>query len=69
MSRVAEKGDKAIVELFLKNGAQPDLDDWNRWTALSRAIDGGHVTVVQLLLAQGVKVNYQYAIVSKSNQT
>ena len=69
MSRAAEKGDKAVVELLLKNGAQPDLEDENGWTALSRAIEGGHAVVVQLLLAQGVKVNYQYEVVSKSNHT
>jgi ankyrin repeat protein len=69
LSRAAEKGDKAIVELLLKNRAQPDLEDEYRWTALSRAIEGGHVIVVQLLLAQGVKVNYQYEVVSKSDHT
>ena len=67
MSRAAEKGDKAVVELLLKNGAQPDLEDENRCTPLSRAIEGGNAAVVQLLLAQGVKVNYQYELVSKSN--
>jgi ankyrin repeat protein len=69
LSRAAEKGDKAVVELLLKNGAQPDLEDENRCTALSQAIEGGHAVVVQLLLAQGVKVNYQYEVVSKSNDT
>ena len=70
MSRAAENGDKAVVELLLKNGAQPDLEEVNtRRTALSRAIEGGHAVVVQLLLAQGVKVNYEYEVVSKSNHT
>ena len=70
MSRAAEIGDKAVVELLLKNGAQPDLEDEKRCTPLSRAIDGHrgeHVVVVQLLLAQRVKVNYRYKLVSKSN--
>ncbi|KAN0073087.1 hypothetical protein V8E54_009201 [Elaphomyces granulatus] len=53
--RAAEKGDKGVVELLLKNGAQPDLEDEGRCTALSRAIEGGHVVVVQLLLAQGAQ--------------
>jgi ankyrin repeat protein len=69
LSRAAEKGDKAVVELLLKSGAQPDLTDEDRWTALSRAIQGGHAVVVQLLLAQRVKVNYRYDVVSKSNDT
>jgi ankyrin repeat protein len=55
------------VELLLKNGAQPDFEDQNRWTPLSRAIEGGNTGVVELLLAQGVKVDYQYKIVSKFN--
>ena len=66
MSRAAEKGDEAVVELLLKNGAQPDLEDEKRCTALSRAIEEGHALVVQLLLAQGVKVNFCYKVVSKS---
>ena len=70
MSRAAENGDKAVVELLLKNGAQPDFEDERGCTPLSRAIDrrsGEHVVVVQLLLAQGVKVNYRCELVSKSN--
>ena len=69
MSRAAEYGDKAVVELLLKNGAQPDFEDEKGCTPLSRAINGHrgeHVVVVQLLLAQRVKVNYQYKLVSKS---
>ena len=67
MSQAAENGDKAIVELLLKKGAQPDLEDENGWKALSRAIEKGHAVVVQLLLVQGAKVNYIYKVVSKSN--
>ena len=81
MSRAAENGDKAVVELLLKNGAQPDFEDEKGRTPLSRAIEGDegplsraiegdegeHAVVVQLLLAEGVKVNYQYELVSKSN--
>ena len=67
MSRAAENGDKAVVELLLKNGAQPDLGNEKRGTPLSHAIEKGHVGVVELLLAQGAKVNYQYKTVSKFN--
>ena len=70
MSRAAEIGDKAVVELFLKNGAQPDFEDEMGCMPLSRAIDGHrgeHVVVVQLLLAQRVNVNYRCKLVSKSN--
>ena len=67
MSQAAEKGDKAVVELLLKNGAQPDFEDEKGWTPLSRAIEREHAAVVQLLLAAEVKVNYRYELVSKSN--
>ena len=69
MSRAAEKGDKAVVELLLKNGAQLDLEDENGCTALSRAIEGGNAAVVELLLAQGVKVDYRYELVSNFNRS
>jgi ankyrin repeat protein len=51
--------------LLLKNGAQPDFEDENSCTPLSRAIEGGNAAVVELLLAQGVKVDYRYTFVSK----
>jgi ankyrin repeat protein len=68
--RAAETGYKVVVELLLKNGAQPDLglEDRKRCTPLSRAIDEGHTAVVGLLLAQGAKVNYQYGYVSRFNE-
>ncbi|KAN0067282.1 Ankyrin repeat-containing domain protein [Elaphomyces granulatus] len=57
LSRAAENGDKAVVELLLKNGAQPDLEDEDGWTALLRAIERRHAVVVQLLLAQGTPLS------------
>jgi ankyrin repeat protein len=55
------------VELLLKNGAQPGLEDWNNCRPLSRAIETGNAAVVELLLAQGAKVDYQYKFVCKFN--
>ena len=49
MSRAAEVGNKAVVELLLKNGAQPDLKDAEGHTPLSRAFHAGKADVVQLL--------------------
>jgi ankyrin repeat protein len=69
LSQAAENGDKALVELLLRKGAQPDLEDENRCTALSRAIEKRDAVVVQLLLAQGAKINYRYELVSRSNHT
>ena len=68
MSQAAENGDKVVIELLLKNGAQPDLEDGGRCTPLSRAIDKGHTAIVELLLAQGVEVDYQYSHVSRFNE-
>jgi len=78
LSRAAERGDIAVVELLLKNGAQPDFEDEKGCTPLSRAIEGEateqdevevreegegeRAVVVQLLLAQGAKVNYRYEL-------
>ena len=68
-TRAAEKGHKRVVELLLKNRAQPDVEDEDSCTPLSRAIEGGSAVVIELLLAQGVKVDYRYKLVSKFNQS
>jgi ankyrin repeat protein len=57
------------VELLLQNGAYPDLEDENHQTSLARAIEGGSVAVVQLLLARDAKIDYRYTIVSKPNRS
>ena len=66
------------MNLLLKNGAQPDLEDENGCTPLSRAIEGTsfsgiiegeNAAIVELLLAQGVKVDYRYKAASKFNQS
>jgi ankyrin repeat protein len=45
-----------VVELLLKNGAQPDLEeDEGRCTPLPRVIETGNAVVIELLLAQGAK--------------
>ena len=46
------------MELLLENGAEPDFEDEGGQTPLSRAIEGGSVAVVQLLLDQEVKMDY-----------
>ncbi|KAN0076279.1 hypothetical protein V8E54_006421 [Elaphomyces granulatus] len=57
-----QKGNKGVVELLLKNGVQPDFEDESRHTPLSLAIEGGYAAVVELLLVQGVKVDYRYGL-------
>jgi ankyrin repeat protein len=49
LSRAAEKGNKAVVELLLKNGAQPDFEDAEGQTPPSRALHEGNFDIVQLL--------------------
>jgi ankyrin repeat protein len=49
LSRAAEKGGEAIVELLLRNGAQPDFEDADGQTPLSRAEHAGSAAVLQLL--------------------
>jgi ankyrin repeat protein len=51
------------VELLLKYGAQPDLEDDYGSTPLSRAVEQGSAAIVQLLLAQGVKMGDPYKVV------
>jgi hypothetical protein len=64
----ADKGHEAVVKLLLETGkVNPDLKDGNGWTPLSHAVEGGSVGVVQILLAEGVKTDYQYKIVSEFN--
>jgi ankyrin repeat protein len=74
LSRAAENGNKEVVELLLKYGAQPDFEDENNCTPLSRAVEGiyaegRNAEVVDLLLAQGVKINYRFIAVSKFNRS
>jgi ankyrin repeat protein len=52
LSRAAEKGDEVIVELLLKNGAQPDLEDADGLTPLSRACNFG--VALQLFMNRSI---------------
>jgi ankyrin repeat protein len=60
-----EKGDETIVKLLLENGAQPDFEDEEGQTPLSRAVEKGSVTVLQLLLAKEMRMDFKYNIVSE----
>jgi ankyrin repeat protein len=67
LSRAAEKGDEAVVQLLLKYGAQPDLKDEDGLTPLLRAIEIGSAAVVQPLLIKGAEMDSNYRVVSESN--
>ncbi|KAL2802255.1 hypothetical protein BJX63DRAFT_438047 [Aspergillus granulosus] len=65
LSRAAEKGYVSIVELLLKNGAQPDFEQYGVYAPvkpLPQAIDNGHTEIVRILLSHGAEVNYNYRI-------
>ncbi|KAN0087362.1 hypothetical protein V8E54_001050 [Elaphomyces granulatus] len=61
-AKIDNRYELEVVELLLKNRSQPDLEDEDSCTPLSRAIEGGNAEVVELLLALGVKVDYQYRL-------
>ena len=66
----ADKGREDVVKLLLETGkVNPDLEDssGNNRKPLSCAVEGSNVAVVQLLLAEGVKLDYNYKIVSEFN--
>jgi ankyrin repeat protein len=65
LSRAVERGGERLVKLLLENGAQPEFEDEDGQTPLSRAVEEGNVYVLQLLLAKKVKVDFRYNIVSE----
>ena len=56
-SEYVEKGDKAVVDLFLTAGMSPDAKSKDGVTALTFAARGGHTEIVTLLLAKGADAN------------
>ncbi|KAF3194143.1 hypothetical protein TWF225_008307 [Orbilia oligospora] len=60
LSRAIQKGDDNIVELLLKNGAQPDLEDGYGCRPLWYAVRQGSAVMVQHLLAEDVKTRFLY---------
>ena len=56
-SEYVEKGDKAVVDLFLTAGMSPDAKSKEGISALTIATRGGHTEIVTLLLEKGVDVN------------
>ena len=60
-------GLEAVVKLLLETGkANIDWMDENGWTPLSWTVEEGYEAVAKVLLRAGVKVHYEYNIVSKS---
>ena len=62
----AEQDHEAVVKLLLETGkANPDMKDVDGRTALTCAVEGGSVAIVQHLLAKEVRMDYKYKVVSK----
>ncbi|GKZ25828.1 hypothetical protein AbraIFM66951_002829 [Aspergillus brasiliensis] len=60
LSRATEKGEVAVVRLFLDHQSDPNLEDEHGQTPLVRGLEKGHGEVVKLLLAKGAKVDFLY---------
>jgi formylglycine-generating enzyme required for sulfatase activity len=53
----ADKGQSEVVRLLLRRGAKVDVADSDGWTALMWASRGGHLAIVEALLASGADIN------------
>ncbi|EGX46852.1 hypothetical protein AOL_s00097g278 [Orbilia oligospora ATCC 24927] len=60
LSRAILNDDISMVELLLKNGAQPDLEDGDGCRPLVHAIRRGGAVIVQHLIAGGVQTRFLY---------
>jgi ankyrin repeat protein len=56
----AQHGNKDIVELLIKAGADPDICCCSCITALHQAIIGGYVEIVRILLTAGANPKIRY---------
>ncbi|MDB6074609.1 MAG: hypothetical protein JWO89_2249, partial [Verrucomicrobiaceae bacterium] len=54
--RAARAGDEQAVRWFVEAGLEPSLADDQHHTALSEGVAAGHVSVVEALVASGVKL-------------
>ena len=53
----ASEGHERVVELLMQHGAEVELQDNDRWTALMVAARSGHERVVELLLQHDAEIN------------
>lgn len=57
IDNIEENGNKEIVELLLKQGANANLQNEDGYTALLIAVSSGNKEIVQLLLENGADIN------------
>jgi ankyrin repeat protein len=66
LSYAMERRNSRMVELLDYNvDLNSECEDG--WTPFSRAIEGGSVAIVQIILAKGVKIDNRYKLVRTSN--
>uniref|UniRef100_A0A7N0TV25 Protein kinase domain-containing protein n=1 Tax=Kalanchoe fedtschenkoi TaxID=63787 RepID=A0A7N0TV25_KALFE len=53
----ASRGDRVGLNLMLRNGISPDVQDYDSRTALHLAASEGHASIVELLLHYGANLN------------
>jgi len=53
----ADNGHAEVVNALIKNGAAPNTQDLDGWTALMKAIYRGHTEIVKVLVENGANVN------------
>ena len=49
----ADNGHTEVVKILIKNGAAPNTQDLDVWTALMKAVYKKHVEIVQTLIKNG----------------
>lgn len=55
----ASRGDKVGLNQMLRDGTSPDVQDYDRRTALHLAASEGHASIVELLILYNVNVNLE----------
>lgn len=55
----ASRGDKVGLNLMLREGCSPNVQDYDKRTALHLAASEGHASIVELLLHYSANVNLQ----------
>ena len=54
----SNKGYTETLNLLIDNGADVELQDDNKMTALMIASNSGHIEIVKMLIKKGVNINY-----------
>lgn len=54
-----EKGDRNLVELLIKNEADVNHEDEDKWTPNFFASQNGHKEIVEILIKNGADVNHE----------